>query len=145
MMPDLAVELLMPPLMEKVTKQAPGARSKWCCGEVGDLHGRFVRTIDLIISIGDAFRGFHCQRFYVDSDALAVRRDDPVGARLKKRAAFLTARHFAVVIRGENEDLIDTWSRSKGIERRIALVVPVISRRCTSLPEPTLWRSCRAA
>ena len=29
-----------------------------------------------------------------------------------------------MVIRGQNEDLIDIWLRSKGIERRIALVVP---------------------
>ena len=34
------------------------------------------------------------------------------------------ARHVAVIIRGQNEDLIDGWLRSKGIERRIALVVP---------------------
>jgi DNA-binding transcriptional LysR family regulator len=53
-----------------------------------------------------------------------VRRGHPGGARLKKRDAFLAARHVAVIIRGQNEDLIDTWLRSKGIERKIALVVP---------------------
>ena len=36
----------------------------------------------------------------------------------------MDARHVGVVIRGANEDLIDTWLRAKGIERRIALVVP---------------------
>ena len=125
MMPDLAVELLMPPLMEKVTRLAPGVTIDvvpWRGSAI--FTAEFARTIDLIISIGDAFKGFHRQRLYVDSDALAVRRDHPVGARLKKREAFLTARHVAVVIRGQNEDLIDTWLRSKGIERRIALVVP---------------------
>ena len=45
-------------------------------------------------------------------------------AKLKKREAFLAARHVAVVIRGQSEDLIDSWLRPKGIERRIALVVP---------------------
>jgi hypothetical protein len=29
-----------------------------------------------------------------------------------------------VIIRGQNEDLIDTWLRAKGIERLIALIVP---------------------
>ena len=43
---------------------------------------------------------------------------------MKKRDAFLAARHVAVVIRGQSEDLIDVWLRAKGIERRIALVVP---------------------
>lgn len=125
MMPDLAVELLMPPLMEKVTKQAPGVTIDvvpWRGPAI--FHAEFARTIDLVISIGDAFKGFHRQRLYTDSDALAVRRNHPAGAKLKKRDAFLAARHVAVVIRGQNEDLIDTWLRSKGIERRIALVVP---------------------
>jgi DNA-binding transcriptional LysR family regulator len=125
MMPDLAVELLMPPLMEKVTKLAPGVTIDvvpWRGSAI--FTAEFARTIDLIISIGDAFKGFHRQRLYIDSDALAVRRDHPVGAGLKKREAFLGARHVAVVIRGHNEDLIDRWLHTKGIERRIALVVP---------------------
>ncbi|OKO69985.1 LysR family transcriptional regulator [Bradyrhizobium sp. NAS96.2] len=125
MMPDLAVELLMPSLMEKVTQLAPNVTIDvvpWRGPAI--FTAEFARTIDLVISIGDSFKGFHRQRLYTDSDALAVRRGHPVGAKLKKREAFLTARHVAVIIRGQNEDLIDTWLRGKGIERRIALVVP---------------------
>jgi DNA-binding transcriptional LysR family regulator len=125
MMPDLAVELLMPPLMEKITRLAPNVRLDvvpWRGPAI--FNAEFARTIDLVISIGDAFRGFHRQRLYTDSDALAVRRGHPAGTKLKKRDAFLNARHVAVVIRGQSEDLIDTWLRAKGIERRIALVVP---------------------
>jgi DNA-binding transcriptional LysR family regulator len=125
MMPDLAVELLMPALMEKVTLIAPNVTIDvvpWRSSAV--FTPEFARTIDLVISIGDSFKGFHRQRLYTDIDALAVRRGHPVGARLKKRDAFLAARHVAVIIRGQNEDLIDTWLRAKGIERRIALVVP---------------------
>jgi DNA-binding transcriptional LysR family regulator len=125
MMPDLAVELLMPPLMEKITKAAPNVRIDvvpWRGPAI--FTAEFARTIDLVISIGDAFSGFHRQLLYTDSDALAVRRGHPIGSRLKKRGAFLNARHVAVVIRGQSEDLIDNWLRSKGIERRIALVVP---------------------
>ncbi|WP_027581275.1 LysR family transcriptional regulator [Bradyrhizobium sp. Ai1a-2] len=125
MMPDLAVELLMPPLMEKITQIAPHVTIDvvpWRGPAI--FTAEFARTIDLVISIGDAFKGFHRQRLYIDSDALAVRRGHPVGARLKRRETFLAARHVAVVIRGQNEDLIDSWLRAKGIERRIALVVP---------------------
>src|SRR5437762_9827844 len=125
MIPDLAVELLMPPLMEKVTKLAPNVTIDvvpWRGPAI--FTAEFVRTIDIVVSIGDAFKGFHRQRLYTDSDALAVRRGHPVGTRLKKRDAFLGARHVAVVIRGQSEDLIDIWLRPKGIERRIALVVP---------------------
>jgi DNA-binding transcriptional LysR family regulator len=125
MMPDLAVELLMPPLMEKITQAAPNVRIEvvpWRGSAI--FTAEFARTIDLVISIGNAFGGFHRQRLYVDRDALAVRRGHPAGAKLKKRDAFLSARHVAVIIRGQNEDLIDGWLRAKGLERRIALVVP---------------------
>jgi DNA-binding transcriptional LysR family regulator len=125
MMPDLAVELLVPPLMEKVTKVAPNVTIDvvpWRGPAI--FTAEFARTIDLVISIGDAFKGFHRQKLYTDDDALAVRRDHPVGTRLKKRDAFLAARHVAVIIRGQSEDLIDIWLRPMGIERRVALVVP---------------------
>jgi DNA-binding transcriptional LysR family regulator len=125
MMPDLAVELLMPPLMEKITRIAPNVRIDvvpWQGPAI--FTAEFARTIDIVISIGNAFSGFHRQLLYTDSDALAVRRGHPVGAKLKRREIFLDARHVAAVIRGQSEDLIDTWLRSKGMERRIALVVP---------------------
>jgi DNA-binding transcriptional LysR family regulator len=125
MMPDLAVELLMPPLMKKLDAAAPGVRIDvvpWRGPAI--FTAEFARTIDLVISIGDAFKGFHRQLLYTDSDALAVRRGHPMGAKLTRREAFLNARHVAVVIRGQNADLIDTWLESKGVRRRIALVVP---------------------
>jgi len=125
MMPDLAVELLVPPLMEKVTKAAPNVTIDvvpWRGPAI--FTAEFARTIDLVISIGDAFRGFHRQLLYTDRDALAVRRGHPVGTKLSRRDALLKARHVAVIIRGQSEDLIDSWLRAKGIERRIALVVP---------------------
>jgi DNA-binding transcriptional LysR family regulator len=125
MMPDLAVELLMPPLMEKLTALAPNVRIDvvpWRGPAI--FSAEFARTIDMVISIGDAFKGFHRQLIYTDKDALAVRRGHPVGPKLRRRDVFLKARHLAVVIRGQNEDLLEGWLRSKGIERRIALVVP---------------------
>jgi DNA-binding transcriptional LysR family regulator len=125
MMPDLAVELLVPPLMEKITTLAPNLRLDivpWRGPAI--MTAEFARTLDLVISIGDAFKGFHRQLLYKDADALAVRRGHPVGAKLKRREAFLNARHVAVIIRGQNADLIDDWLRAKGVERQIALVVP---------------------
>ncbi len=125
MMPDLAVELLVPPLMEKIAALAPNVRLDivpWRGPAI--FTAEFARTIDLVISIGNAFKGFHRQLLYTDRDALAVRRGHAIGAKLKRRDVFLHARHIAVVIRGQNEDLIDGWLRAKGLERRIALVVP---------------------
>jgi len=125
MMPDLAVELLVPPLMEKIVQAAQNVRLDvvpWRGSAI--FSAEFARTIDLVISIGNAFKRFHRQLLYTDRDALAVRRGHPVGGKLARRDTFLKARHVAVIIRGQNEDLIDGWLRTKGIERRIALVVP---------------------
>jgi DNA-binding transcriptional LysR family regulator len=125
MMPDLAVELLVPPLMEKITALAPNLRLDivpWRGPAI--MTAEFARSLDLVISIGNAFKGFHRQLLYKDSDALAVRRGHPVAAGLQRRDVFLAARHVAVVIRGQNADLIDDWLLPNGIERQIALVVP---------------------
>ena len=125
MMPDLAVELLAPPLMARISSQAPRVRIDivpWRGPAI--FATEFARTIDLIVSIGDAFKGFHRQLLYSDRDALAVRQGHPAGKKLSRRNAFLDARHVAVVIRGQSTDLIDDWLLGKGIERKIALVVP---------------------
>lgn len=125
MMPDLAVELLMPPLMKKLDSVAPGVRINvvpWRGPAI--MTAEFTRSLDMVISIGNAFNGFHRQLLYVDSDALAVRKGHPAASRLKTTDGFLKARHIAVVLRGQSEDLIDDWLRSKKLERQIALVVP---------------------
>lgn len=125
MMPDLAVELLIPPLMKKLDSIAPGVQINvvpWRGPAI--MTAEFARTIDLVISIGNSFKGFHRQLLYTDSDALAVRKGHAAASRLKTTEGFLKARHVAVVIRGQSEDLIDDWLRSKKLERQIALVVP---------------------
>src|SRR5258708_19541414 len=125
MMPDLAVELLMPPLMERITRVAPNVRIDvvpWRGPAI--FSAEFARTIDLVISIGNAFSGFHRQLLYTDSDALAVRRGHPVGAKLKRREIFLDARHVAVVIRGQSQHLIDTSLPTKAIARRTPSAAP---------------------
>lgn len=126
MMPDLVVDLVMPPLVERIGSLAQGVRIDvvpW--QSPAALSPDFSRSIDLVLSCtGEAFPGFHRQRLYTDKDALAVRRGHPFGARLKRLDAFLAARHVAVVGNGQREDMIDEWLHTQGVERRIALVVP---------------------
>src|SRR5580704_788952 len=86
MMPDLAIELLMPPFMAQIAELAPNVRIDvvpWQSSAI--FTPEFARTIDLVISLGNAFNGFHRQLLYTDSDALAVRRGHPLGARLRKK------------------------------------------------------------
>lgn len=126
MMPDLVVDLLIPPLVERVGRTAPGVRidvTPWR-GPV-TLTEEFAQSLDLIIACtGDAYPGFHRQRLYVDRDVLAVRRAHPLRTSLSRLDTFLSARHVAVVGAGEHEDMIDAWLRREGVERPVALVVP---------------------
>lgn len=126
MMPDHVVDLVMPALVDRVTAQAPGVRldvTPW--RGPSDMSGEAARSLDLVIACtGDAFPGFHRQRLFSDTEALAVRRGHPLAVRLRRRETFRDARHVAVVGRGQFEDPVDTWLREKGVARRIALVVP---------------------
>ncbi len=126
LMADHVVDLVVPPLIQRIGARAPGVRldvAPWRGPSF--MTAEPARSIDLVIVCsGDPLAGFHRQRLFADRDAIAVRRDHPVGARLKRLDAFLEARHVAVVGRGIREDSIDTWLREQGVERRIALVVP---------------------
>ncbi|MEQ8180058.1 MAG: LysR family transcriptional regulator [Amphiplicatus sp.] len=124
MIPDIVLVLIVPSLIEKAETAAPGVKIEivpWRDpASLDDAH-----DIDLIIYCGaEAFPRFKRALLYTDSDALAVRKGHPAGARLKNAGAFLAARHIAVVSPGRREDIIDEWLRPLGIERRLALVVP---------------------
>ena len=125
MMPDLAVELLMPPLMAEITRRAPNVRIDvvpWRGPAI--FAAEFARTIDLVITIGDAFTGFHRQLLYTHSDVLAVRRGHPAARRTEaqrhlSQCAPCRRRHPRPERRSDRSRL-----HPNGIERRIALVVP---------------------
>jgi DNA-binding transcriptional LysR family regulator len=104
----------------------------------------FFLPVDLVISIGDAFKGFRRQLLYTDRDALAVRCGHPVGGKLSRRDVFLKTRHTAVVIRGRTGDLINGRLRPEEIERHIALVVPGYIEALHIVARTDLWRLFRA-
>src|SRR5260370_42696062 len=67
MMPDLAVELLVPPLMEKITRLAPNVRPDIVPRRVpAVLNGESARTLDRRRPLGDALNGF--RRHLCDTD-----------------------------------------------------------------------------
>src|SRR4051794_27675330 len=126
MMPDLVVETVMPPLLARVSSEAPQVRldvAPW--RDPATLGDELTRSLDVTICCtADALTGFHRQRLYTDTDVLAVRRGHPVGARLARMSHFLAAHHVAVIGSERPADYIDVWLREQGIERRIALTVP---------------------
>jgi DNA-binding transcriptional LysR family regulator len=126
MMPDHVVDLVMPALLDRTAKEAPGVRfdvTPW--RGLSSVRGELARSIDLVIACAtQPLAGFHQQHLFADTEALAVRRSHRLGARLSRLPTFLEAQHVAVVGRGQREDAIDTWLLEHGIERRIGMVVP---------------------
>ncbi len=123
---DHLVNLIVPALLARIASEAPRVSidvAPWRGPAI--MTAELARSIDLVIvCTAQGFPGFHRQRLFADSDALAVRRKHPTGARLRRLDAFLEARHVGVIPRGMSEDPIDEWLRSVQVERRVALVVP---------------------
>lgn len=126
MMPDHVIDLMLPALVGKVAAEAPHVRldvAPW--RGPASMTAELARQIDLVVACtADDYAGFHRQRLFGDTEALAVRQAHPLGKRLSRLPAFLEVQQVAVVGRGQREDPIDTWLREKKLERRIALVVP---------------------
>jgi DNA-binding transcriptional LysR family regulator len=126
MMPDLTTSILMPALVEHVSREAPDVVLEIVGWRGPDMMTpSFSQSVDLIVSwTGDAFAGFHCQPLYRDRDALACRRERPRRVDLSTIEGFLAARHISVVGSGEPSDPVDVWLAGLGLERRVGLVVP---------------------
>ena len=126
MIPDIIAELLLPLIATRVGREAPGVRLEVVPSRASaTMTSEFARSLDLIVScLPDGYPGFHRQLMYEDCDALAVRKDHPLGKRLTDPDTFFGARHIAVVGRGATDDMIDAWLRTKNLSRTVVLTVP---------------------
>lgn len=126
MIPDVCTSILLPPLVKRLEMEAPHVRLTLAPFRTPSLvTPDFARMLDFIVAFQDHdFPGFHRERIYIDSDALAVRDGHPLGERLSDLATYLTARHVAVVSRGLAADPIDDWLESLGHRRDVVLTVP---------------------
>lgn len=126
MLPDHVFDLVLPPLIARVRDQAPRVRldvRPW--KGPAFMTSELAREIDLVIACSsDDFRGFHRQRLFGDTDAIAIRRGHPQLNSVGDLATFLEVDHVAVVGYGQREDMVDPWLKENGVARRIVLVAP---------------------
>lgn len=126
MIPDVCTSVLLPGIVKRLEAEAPHVRLTLAPFRTpGMITPDFARALDLIIAYQDHdFPGFHRERLYTDSDALAVRRGRPGAHRLSTLEGFLAARHVAVVSRGMAADPIDAWLDELGHRRDVVLTTP---------------------
>lgn len=126
MMPDLVVNILMPPLVQVLCMEAPLVRLDVVPWHGESLHDSgFARQIDLVATyVGHVLPGFHRQTLYTDRDILVVRRGHPLAESLSTLDGFAAARHVAVIGRGERADPIDLWLEEQDIRRQATLATP---------------------
>jgi DNA-binding transcriptional LysR family regulator len=123
---DNAVDLLLPALLAKLRKLAPGVRI--------DLHSwperekdpaELARNVEAAIAcVPEAFPGFYRQRLFTDRDMCVFRRQRARANQLRDEATFLETGHVAVRVRGTGEDPVDTWLKAEGRKRNIVITVP---------------------
>jgi DNA-binding transcriptional LysR family regulator len=123
---DNASDLLLPPLLKRLQKEAPhvSIRVHPVRGNMPDSF-ELARLVDVAIAcVPHRFKGFYQQHLFRDRDACAVRRGHPFATRVTDVDEFLNARHVAVVGREFTEDPVDTWLQQEGLRRNVALTVP---------------------
>ena len=129
-MPDHVADLVVPPLTKRALQVAPGVRFDivpWTGPAM--MAGESALSIDLaVVCLNQTLPGFHKTKLFEDTEALAVRQLHPAGLGLKRLDTFQSAQHVAVISQYQSEDLVDTWLREHGVQRKVALSVPNYSQ-----------------
>lgn len=126
MLPDPTAHLLLPPLLERLQREAPGMILAGLAWRGPDLLDEIALSrIDMIItSVEREWPGFDRESLYSDRDVAAVRVDHPLRAELATIEGLCAARHVAVVGAGERADILDQWLATTPIVRHVAAIAP---------------------
>ena len=126
MLPDLVSHLMMPSLVARVARVAPGIRIKlipWRGPAL--LTDRTLAEIDFFVtSFNREFPGFSRSPLYEDKDILAVRAGHPGKRALSTVKGFEASQHVSVVGAGEDRDELDEWLDRVRLQRNVAVAAP---------------------
>jgi DNA-binding transcriptional LysR family regulator len=126
MLPDLVCHLMMPSVIERLSKSAPGIRIDlipWRGPAL--LTDRALNEIDFFVtSFNREFPGFTKSPLYEDTDALAVRAGHPGKRLLSSVKGFQAHQHVSVVGAGEARDELDEWLDKVGLQRNVVVAAP---------------------
>lgn len=117
---DNAMDLVLSPLLARLERVAPSVRV-----ELVSWRDRDAEVLDVAVAcVPEKFPGFYRERLFTDRDACALRDGHPFARRLRRKDAFLSARHVAVRVHGAVADPVDTWLQEQGLARNVVVTVP---------------------
>ena len=126
MLPDLVCNLLMPSVIERLSKTAPGIRVDlipWRGPAL--LTDRALKEIDFFVtSQNREYPGFTKLSLYEDRDTLAVRAGNPGKRLLSTVEGFHAHQHVSVIGAGEARDELDEWLDKVGLQRTVVAAAP---------------------
>lgn len=123
---DYVESVLLPPLLARISTEAPGVQLRVRPLESADVADPLERgTWD--VALGAAFDtspGLQQQTLFAEKLVLVCRKGHPVVKRTIDLATYLQLRHVMVSVRGGSRSAVDEQLASLGQRRQIALLVP---------------------
>jgi DNA-binding transcriptional LysR family regulator len=123
---DYAEFLLLPPLLERVGKNAP-LIDLWAVPLRPDQEVQLA-TGDLDIAIGlppsDRLAGLHLESLFEERFVCLVRKGHPLTRGKMTVTRFAKARHALIAPRGRPGGAVDSALEARGLTRRVSLAVP---------------------
>ena len=122
---DMMLDLLWPPLVSKLERDAPGIDLHAVPYTLGGAHMQ-LREAHVDLAIGMLTEHDHSLRstWLADSGyVLAMREDHPLAGRPISLEAFLDARHLLISLSGDTHGPVDSALDRMGVSRRVAVTV----------------------
>ena len=122
---DMMLDLLWPPLVSKLERDAPGIDLHAVPYTLGGAHMQ-LREAHVDLAIGMLTEHDHSLRSTWLADSgymLAMREDHPLAGRPISLEAFLDARHLLISLSGDTHGPVDSALDRMGVSRRVAVTV----------------------
>jgi DNA-binding transcriptional LysR family regulator len=122
---DMMLDLLWPPLVSKLERDAPGIDLHAVPYTLGGAHMQ-LREAHVDLAIGMLTEHDHSLRstWLADSGyVLAMREDHPLAGRPVTLEEFLDARHLLISLSGDTHGPVDSALDRMGVSRRVAVTV----------------------
>lgn len=125
-MTDIGEIYFLPPLVERLRREAPGVTISTVRNTTANLRDDLESgKVDLAIGLLPQLKaGFFQRRLFSQRYVCLMRKEHPLNKRRISLAEFSKADHLLVVSEGTGHGKVDEILKRSGIERRVVLTIP---------------------